>query len=312
MPKISIIIPLYNNKNYIEKCINSILKQTYTNYEVLIINDGSTDGSETICTKYLKFPNVHLFNKKNEGVAVARNFGIDKCSDDSIFITFIDSDDYIEPNFLSTLILHPADLTMCNVNHIYLNKKCQVNNLQSHTYSNFKNNAEFAKLLSTGLLNPIWNKLYSKKIITQNNLRFNDIYAEDIDFNINYLNYCNTISLVGVPLYNYCHHNNTLTSRTSIELYNNYLTLHQKLIELFDKSLTKYIDQFIYHQYIAISLKFIKQDQYDIVHKFHNEILIKQAIKSHKSASFGDLIFNTLIKLKQFKLIKSIFISNGK
>ena len=95
MDKISIIVPVYNNYNFLDKCLDSIINQTYKNIEIILINDGSTDNSLKKLKKYAKVDSrIILINKKNEGVSKARNDGI-KISTGK-YITFVDSDDYLE------------------------------------------------------------------------------------------------------------------------------------------------------------------------------------------------------------------------
>ena len=99
---ISIIIPVYNVEKYITDCLNSVVNQSYTNIEVIIVNDGSTDGSSTICELFSdKYENVKVFNQKNKGLSAARNIGIEHSNGE--YITFLDSDDYISTDYCSTL-----------------------------------------------------------------------------------------------------------------------------------------------------------------------------------------------------------------
>ena len=94
-PKVSIIIPIYNVEIHLDKCISSIINQTYQNIEIILINDGSTDGSENICLKYASFDQrIKYFYKQNGGLSSARNFGLNKFSGD--YVLFVDSDDYID------------------------------------------------------------------------------------------------------------------------------------------------------------------------------------------------------------------------
>ena len=100
--KISIIVPIYNDEKYLKRCIESILKQTYTNIELILINDGSEDKSLEICEEYKKNDNrIIIVNKENEGVSVARNIGIEKATGE--LISFVDADDYLEITFLQEL-----------------------------------------------------------------------------------------------------------------------------------------------------------------------------------------------------------------
>ena len=114
-PKISVIIPVYNTEKYLHRCINSILTQTYTDFELLLIDDGSTDSSGTICDEYAaKDARVRVFHKENGGVSSARNLGLDNAQGE--WITFVDSDDYIEENFLKSFDGNlDADLVLGNM-----------------------------------------------------------------------------------------------------------------------------------------------------------------------------------------------------
>ena len=100
--KISIIVPIYNSEKYLDECLLSIQNQSYTNFEVLLINDGSTDNSNFICEKFVSQDvRFRHFSQENKGVSSARNYGLKEASGE--FITFIDSDDYVEANHLEEL-----------------------------------------------------------------------------------------------------------------------------------------------------------------------------------------------------------------
>ena len=96
MCKVSIIVPFYNAEKFLDKCINSVLKQTYDNYELILVNDGSTDGSQKICEKYCNTSEnkIRYIYQNNAGVSSARNKGIDSAKGE--FITFVDADDHID------------------------------------------------------------------------------------------------------------------------------------------------------------------------------------------------------------------------
>ena len=104
MQKISVIVPVYNKEAYIERCLNSIIKQTYTNTEIIIVNDGSTDNSQSVINKYKEsYPKlIKTYEKKNCGVASARNYGIEKVTGD--YFLFVDADDYIDLDLIQKLI----------------------------------------------------------------------------------------------------------------------------------------------------------------------------------------------------------------
>ena len=98
---ISVILPIYNKENYIEKCLDSILNQDYKDLQVIMVNDGSVDKTEEICKRYLSDDRFELVNQTNKGVSAARNAGMDIAKGE--WIAFIDPDDYIEPNYFSRL-----------------------------------------------------------------------------------------------------------------------------------------------------------------------------------------------------------------
>ena len=95
-PLISIIVPVYNVKKYLKKCVESILAQTYPNIEIILVDDGSTDGSTQVCDKYSTHPNVNIIHKKNGGLSDARNTGIENMKGE--YVAFVDGDDYIDEN----------------------------------------------------------------------------------------------------------------------------------------------------------------------------------------------------------------------
>ena len=113
---ISIIIPVYNVEIYIEQCLDSIKKQSYQNFEVIIVNDGSQDNTESICKKIAQSDaRFKYFSKENGGVSSARNFGLDNAN--GHYITFIDGDDWVDPNHLEILIKsiteNNSDIAIC-------------------------------------------------------------------------------------------------------------------------------------------------------------------------------------------------------
>lgn len=114
--KVSIIIPIYNSENHLDKCVGSAVRQTYSDIEIILVNDGSTDGSEKLCHSYEeKDPRIKLINQENAGVSAARNAGLDIASGD--LITFIDSDDHVESDYVSYLVdlmnKTGSDMTCC-------------------------------------------------------------------------------------------------------------------------------------------------------------------------------------------------------
>ena len=125
MPKVSVIVPVYNVENYIEKCIDSLLGQTLEDIEIIIVNDGSTDNSKDKIMPYIEnFPNkIKYLEKQNGGLSSARNYGMPSATGE--YIAFLDSDDYVEYDMYEKLYnkakSEDFDVTVCNVNYIYDN-----------------------------------------------------------------------------------------------------------------------------------------------------------------------------------------------
>lgn len=184
---LSVILPVYNNDIYISKCIDSVLKQTYKNIELICINDGSTDTTPTILEKYSKEDSrIKIINVENGGVSKARNLGLNIAKGD--FITFIDSDDTIDRNtykiVLSKMIECSADACVFGMERVYNNNssECDLGKIhfQSIDFQTFNNFMHSNKYPVTGIVN---NKVYKKTILK--NIRFDDkIYIwEDMLFN---------------------------------------------------------------------------------------------------------------------------------
>lgn len=121
-PLISIVVPVYNVKQFLTKCLNSIISQTYSNLEIIVVDDGSTDGSATICDDYAKKDKrISVIHKENGGLASARNAGIDVAK--GTYIGFVDSDDYIEPymyeKLLQAILKYSCNIAVCGINYVF-------------------------------------------------------------------------------------------------------------------------------------------------------------------------------------------------
>ena len=167
--KISIILPVYNSQNTISMTIDSIIKQTYDNYELIIINDGSSDNSESICLEYAnKYKKINYISIENQGVSNARNIGISKATGN--YIMFIDSDDEYYENTLETVyryIKEKYELIVFGYNRIHVNKnKTKEMNTEVVYLKDAKDkNVFIEKMQKNYLFNQIWNKVYKKEIL---------------------------------------------------------------------------------------------------------------------------------------------------
>ena len=216
MKLVSVIIPVYNGERYIDKCVESVLKQTYERIEIILINDGSTDKSGCICGTYAnKYEQINTFQIFNRGPSGARNIGIQNCSGDLIY--FLDIDDSIEPNAIELLVeqyeKHDVDLVIGDFYRVTENVKSASGNALNFSGDALLDKNDILRYVRKYfkipykyiLFNHIWNRLYKTDIIKNNNLLFNPELRnlEDIDFNFKYLNHVSKAAFKNTPLYNY-------------------------------------------------------------------------------------------------------------
>ena len=174
MPKVSVIVPVYNSANFLSRCIDSILSQTYKCLELLLIDDGSSDGSGEICDEYAKHDaRIKVFHKKNSGTGPSRQFGYEHSTGD--YVAFVDNDDYIAVNMYEVMLKAMdacgADVCACQFNHLLVggSQEWNKNDINPNIYG-VHNSIEFARYLydggySNGVVCSIWNKLFKKKLL---------------------------------------------------------------------------------------------------------------------------------------------------
>lgn len=209
IPKFSVIIPVYNAEKHLNRCISSVTNQTYKDFEIILINDGSKDNSGTICDEYAKkYNRIKVIHQENEGVSVARNVGIKNASAE--YIIFVDSDDFIETNMLeklnNVLDKSEAECIIYNLNNIIETKCVSKEDLINSMIT----------LLKTEIVNPPWNKIYKREIIQKFNIQFDKKIeiGEDLLFSMTYISKIKKIYLLNEKLYNYViENNNSLTKK---------------------------------------------------------------------------------------------------
>ena len=163
-PTISVIVPVYNAEQYLPRCIESVLAQTFVDWEMLLIDDGSTDASGSICDEYAaKDERIRVFHKENGGVSSARNLGLDNAQGE--WITFVDSDDYIEENYLKSFEGNlDADLVVGNIQMI---RKQEVEEVGSHISPGYYNDikSEVANCLTNLCFLAPWGKMFRRTLV---------------------------------------------------------------------------------------------------------------------------------------------------
>lgn len=226
---ISFIVPVYNTQQTIQRCIDSILSQTKTNFEIIVVNDGTKDNSQTIIDGYVsKFPDkIKSFTKENGGLSDARNFGIKKSN--GTHIAFVDSDDYIEKNYVEliygVLCDKNPDLVIIGYNRIYNKKQSFFEKSYKFDHDNTKNEILIISerpdvIAKTEVAS--WLRVIKKDIFINNEESYftkGRIY-EDLEASLKWYLQIDTVFLLDAKLYNYCISKNTLNSNArNIEMF---------------------------------------------------------------------------------------------
>lgn len=195
---------MYNSKNTIEKCLNSICRQTFKDIQIIIVNDGSTDGCEKIIEKIRVYDNrIYLFNRKNSGVSNARNYGIKNAL--GKYICFVDSDDVIDTGLINELynvaVKYSIDMTCCEI--------IENNRMNVHSYEKnnkviiAKDKITIGKYLYDMNSGRVFGKLFNASIIKKNDLEFKEFMAlaEDMEFVHRFMRYANSIAKISNSFY---------------------------------------------------------------------------------------------------------------
>jgi glycosyltransferase involved in cell wall biosynthesis len=319
-PIISIIVPVYNSEKYLPRCIESILAQTFSNFELLLVNDGSSDKSGQICEEYgLNDSRIRVFHLKNGGVSKARNKGIEMAQGD--YLMFSDSDDYVEKHWCISLfdavnkngnILPVSGMRV--INHIH-NKKSEV--IKSFSSKLCMDKVNYFETYKQGLSGSLCCKIYIRKIIQKHSIYFDEEVnrGEDLLFNLAYINYMNAFVTIPSVTYNYVHSNeNSLMNRYRKELfdvtvmvYNAWTNYLNKVNS--DKDKFRDFSTFYYLNFINLFKNtFEKENKDSLIKKlgYNNFILNSKEFKEcleWADTSKEDLRYRKLLKTKNYYLI---------
>lgn len=312
-PLVSIIMPAFNAEKSIGRAIESVLNQTYSNLELIIINDGSTDGTSDVVRKY-KDVRIRLIEQLNAGPSGARNTGLTEVT--GKYVVFIDSDDWYETDYVEKMISSKMDnqhqLVVCGM---ILHKKSEKVSsvVYDSKFESFWENVDFLRKFEMGIMNAVWNKLYEVAIIRENNITFTNIaIVEDLDFNLKYLEYVDSVRFIPYSLYHYDNNFSVLTTRVSSEMFDNYIHIHAWLFSKVPIEYFSVVSSFVYHQYVSLFVRYFnsyfgekvsKKELYNILRKYLSNPLVSHAIKNHHSKVWGEKVLNKLFEFNQFTLL---------
>ena len=261
-PLVSVIVPVYNVEKYIDKCIESIQKQTLGNIEIILVDDGSTDLSGKKCDAYLTDSRIKVIHKKNGGLSEARNFGIRAAT--APYVGFVDSDDYIAADMYEVLYKRiteeNADIAFCGMYDCYANR---TKPSYEKTEGKFVTDAEEAiKLVMHGKMASVTavNKLYKKELLDENCFLVGKT-SEDAHFIIPFLTKIKKAAFDMTPEYYYVHRGGTITTKPFIEkdlsICEAYLN-NRKIIEEKYPSLTELADFRVYWSWFYVLDKMLR------------------------------------------------------
>lgn len=296
---ISIIIPVYKVEKYLEKCIESVLKQTYTNLQIILVDDGSPDNCGKICDEYAKKDSrIEVIHKVNGGLSDARNVGISKAK--GRYIGFVDSDDYIKEDMYEILLNlikeYDADVSICNLYDV-IDGKEYIRNKENGIQEYSRLDILKEVLLDKNIQSYAWNKLYKKELFDEIKYPIGKKY-EDIGTTFYVFEKCNKIVVTSEPEYYYLKRSDSLVNNVTestvfdyteiiiqrylytrenieeLKKYNNYylaktlITAHND-IELLGNISEKMQEK--YKELYNLVYNIMKNDREDIEELFNNE-----------------------------------------
>lgn len=285
---VSIILPVYNSERTISQTIDSIISQTYDNYQLIIIDDNSNDNTYQVCKKYVDGINIEYYKLNKSGVSKARNFGLEKAR--GKYISFIDSDDVYDNRFLEYMVDKMEsgnEWVTCGYQNFEKSDKIFLPNIDDP-----KTKSEYIKELQKVLLfNQIWNKMYLLDVIKKNNLMFREdiSLAEDWEFNLEYLACIEHYTIYNKPLYWYRISDNGLGFRyrtdtgkiklNVLDKMNKYFSLEENDLEFISNS---YIKQYyacfsnIIDKRNTINFKEKREEIYKVINSEKFKIIIEK------------------------------------
>lgn len=231
MNLISVIVPIYNVENYLAKCLDSIVNQTYTNLEIILINDGSTDNSQKIANEYaLQDLRIKLINKENGGLSDARNGGLEIFKGD--YIVFVDSDDWIAGDMLKHLfdemVNTQSEIVECAVFYVYGDRN--VSNSKTSYKAEYTREDALKELINGGVFQThVWNKLYKKEVIADIKFPKGKINEDEFWTHQVFAN-AKKIAYFPKPMYHYLQRENSIMGTYSLRKLNGVEGMFERML----------------------------------------------------------------------------------
>lgn len=250
-PKISIIVPIYNVEQYLDRCLSSLVNQTLKDIEIILVDDGSPDKCPQMCDEYAKIDSrIKVIHKKNAGLGYARNSGIETASGE--YIAFVDSDDYVDVKTYEKLLQfannNKCDAVFCGFKIQTPNGKWISSNevIKDTIWTGQEINTFMLNMIASGARvkkerlyqMSVWHAIYRRSIITSNNILFpseREVVSEDIPFQVDFLTNSDKIGYIKDCLYSYCFNSTSLSATFNPNKFIGYCKLRECLLSKCDK-----------------------------------------------------------------------------
>jgi len=295
--KVSIIIPIFNAEMYLFNCLESVKFQNYSNFEVILIDDGSVDSSKKIIDKFLNDNKFRYYYQKNAGVSAARNYGLSLSKGE--YIVFLDADDLIGPTFLEDCIRNISDVDIVFTGYNKFDSNHSENIMCHNLGKQNIDTALTAVIKDISIFSFPWGRMYKKSIIDLNNLTFNSEihFGEDLIFNVEYLNNAESSFFINSYQYFYRENGNSisgaLNSKSKLDKVITNLDALEKTISLLEKRELKI---FLANRYLIEGSSFYRKSK-NFKYTPNERLRLKKKIRDMKARSFKE--WGARLTLKQ-------------
>ena len=314
MIKVSVIVPVYNVEKYLDKCLDSLAKQTLQEMEIIIVNDGSPDNSDKIIAEYTKkYSNFSSYKKKNGGLSSARNYGLKFAK--GHYVAFLDSDDYVTYDMYEKMyekaISNDFDMVVCDVNYVYPDKSWIAS-------SNIKEDTTNIKKVMNNIYPAAWNKIFKRDLLIDNNLYFKDgVWFEDIEFIYRVLPYIRSIGVIHQAFNQYVQRPGSITNTVNKKIYdyvynmNSVVKFYREkgLYDEYKKELEYSYVRHVYATFIKNTLKydykdflesvdFAKKSVHEYFPKYRRNSYFYKSLKGIYLVLFSRILAKIMYKLR--------------
>lgn len=328
--KVSIVVPVYNVEKYVKRCIESLIKQSLKEIEIIIVNDGSTDNSLEICKKIERNDKrIKVYSKKNEGLGLTRNYGIKRCHGE--YIAFVDSDDFVSKDFYEKLYdnikKYKSDAVFAGIkinSNDGIEKVGEKNSFKQKVVSSKEYmynilHVRNDKLYGRDYMNmSVWRSLYRRDVIEKYKLKFESerkFISEDILFNIDYCEVIDKISFEPDTYYYYCYNSNSLTQKYRKDRFEMDIILYNEVIRRLKKyqdyniEIQRGVDNF-FLGYLRSAIKEevfclekSKQQKLKRIKQILNNDIVKRILRNREYDNISRKIFDYMMYLRQAQIV---------